>query len=195
MSKHDRPRNWLTVFYSVVLAIFAIVLVFAFATQGDEPAAQNNGDTLGQETGETFTEYEARAEQSLSAAPATEAAFGLVTFAEPLDADEAAEALSDIERISAITLGPIAPHDVPEPVDGEDRSDVFSRELERLGLPEEISGVVVYDTGESLRKLARDPAVATVEVLPPDAVWGTFGTRSVEVPSGSSAASGVAWAW
>jgi len=84
------------------------------------------------------------------------------------------------------------PADRPEPIAGEDRADVFQRELDRIGAslagignvptPELIDAAVVRDNGEVLRTLSERERIATVETLPADAAWGRFGVRPVEIP-------------
>lgn len=170
---------------------FAGFLVLAFLDDATSRPVAPNGDMLGTEAGESFEDYSARAAESLAAA--TDPAYALITFAEPLTPAEAAEVLEPLDRVNALVVALAPPFALPEPVDGETRADVFDRELGRIGdsltgignvpVPERVDAVVAHDTGDTLRVVATDDAVDTIEVLPPDAAWGRFGVRPVQVPN------------
>lgn len=176
----------------VALVVLAGVLVFAFFDDATHRPVPPQGDMLGADSGESFTAYAARAEASLIDAPADQRAFSLLTFTQALTPAEAAEVLEPVGRVNAMVIALAAPFDLPEPIAGETREDVFQRQLDRIAdslagvgnvpVPELIDAVVVYDTGEVLRQVAADPAILTAEVLPPDAAWGRFGLRPVSVP-------------
>lgn len=178
-----------------VVAILALIMVVLVLSQDDRTSRpmDPNGDLLGQDSSENLEQYLVRAEESLAAAPAEETAFALTTFTEPADPETAAAALAGVTRVSAMMLLSAAPISLPEPVAGMDRADVFNLHLDRVDhslsgigevrAPREINSVVVWDTGESLRDLAETPEVLAVEVLPPDASWGRFGVRPVDVES------------
>ena len=75
----------------VAVGIYAVGL----ATPATPPTIQ--GDTLGIEPGESWSEYEGRAGASIS--QSSEPAFGLVTFARPLSPSEAAAAVESLSLI------------------------------------------------------------------------------------------------
>lgn len=189
--KADTWRRILAV--GAVLALIVVVLVLSQDDRTNKPM-DPNGDLLGQDRSESLTEYLARAEESLAAAPAEEPAFALTTFTEPADPQTAAEALTGVTRVNAMILLSAAPIPLPEPTNDMDRTDVFNLHLDRIDhslsgvgevrAPREINSVVVWDTGESLRELTEEPEVLAVEALPPDASWGRFGIRPVNVGAG-----------
>lgn len=168
------------------------VLVLAFLDDATHKPVPPQGDMLGTESGENFAAYARRAETSLIDAPADQPVYALVTFAEPLTPQRAGVVLESLERVNAMIVAMAAPFALPEPVAGEGRADVFQRELDRIGdslqgvssvpVPELLDAVVVRDNGEVLRTLSAADDIATIEVLPPDAAWGRFGVRPVEVP-------------
>ncbi|WP_053070977.1 hypothetical protein [Corynebacterium pilosum] len=145
------------------------------------------------EQGESFTDYAARADESLRALNDEDAHhFALVTFTEPLEAEPAGEVTEPVGRVNAMVIADAHPRPLPEPIDGENRSDVYARELDRVAtaladvpMPEPINtlnGVVVWDYPAALRALDDDPHVAAVEALPADAQWGRFGVSPVVMP-------------
>ncbi len=187
----DRPDTIRKVL--AVLAVIALLVLLVVASFDDRTAKPMppNGDMLGMDAGETLAEYRERAAGTLAAAPADEEAFALVTFTGPLAPVEAARVLAPVGRVNALIVDLASPFDLPEPVAGETRVDVFERQLGRIGdslagignvpTPEEFDAVVVWETGDVLREVAAAEPVAAVEVLPPDAAWGRFGVRPVQV--------------
>lgn len=180
-----------------IVAILAVValggaLVLAFLDDATHKPVAPQGDMLGTESGESFSAYVARADASLAAADGP--AYALVTFAQPVEPARAAEVLEQVGRVNAMIVASASPFPLPEPIAGETREDVFQRELDRIAyslagigdvpVPERIDAVVVRDGGDVLRAVAARPEVVTVEVLPPDAAWGRFGVRPVDVPAG-----------
>ena len=123
------------------------------------------GDQRGPDNGESAREYEQRAQASLE--EADEPAFALITFASPLDPADAADLLEDVRRVNQIIVADKAPISVGEM---PDRTQVFGSEP--------LIAVVVWEGGNTLRSLVTDPRIATIDVLPPDAMWGTFGVRT-----------------
>ena len=176
------------------LAVVALLgtLTLAFFDDATHRPVPPQGDMLGTETGEPFTAYAERAEQSLLDAPADQPVYALVTFTDPLTPEEAGAVLDNVERVNAMLVELAAPFPLPEPIEGEDRTDVFQRELDRIGaslqgvttvpVPERLDAVVIRDNGNVLRLLSEAPQVATIEALPADAAWGRFAVRPVEVP-------------
>lgn len=180
----------------LVIAVVAVVALLAglwWASRDDatsQPPAIN-GDLLGQ-VDMSYDEYVQHAAQTLAEAPEEEKAFGLVTFAEPLTASQAEEATAGLGRVNAMLIGLSAPMPLPEPVDGATRAEVFERQfgliagsLAGIGdvpVPHELTAVIAWDDPEAFRALAWDGRIAAVEMLPPDAAWGNFGVRPVEVP-------------
>ncbi|WIM66957.1 hypothetical protein QP027_07390 [Corynebacterium breve] len=186
MSSFDRAR----VSFAVGAVAFFIGLIVLLGMRTPPPPLIN-GDQLGQDPGESFSAYEQRAEDSLAALRGEENSFALVTFAQPLGPDDAAEVLEPVGRVNAMTVASAPARSLPEPTSGETRADVFTRELDRIAAslsgignvptPDTFNGVVVWDVPDVLRMLDDDPAVATVEALPPDAAWGLFGVSPVVV--------------
>lgn len=176
-----------------VVAVFALLAVFVLATRDDatsQPPAIN-GDMLGQ-VDMNYDAYVEHAAQTLAAAPEGEKAFGLVTFAEPLTAAQAGELTAGLGRVNAMLVGFSAPMPLPEPVGGATRAEVFERQfgavadslagIGNVPVPRQLTAVVAWDDPEAFQALAGEGRVAAVEMLPPDAVWGNFGVRPVEVP-------------
>lgn len=189
-----RVDNWRKILAVVcAVALIAVVLVLSQSDRTSRPMAVN-GDALGQDSGESLSDYLARAKESLAAAPADEAAFGMITFEEAMDPAAAAEVLSELARVNAMVMLSASAISIPEPVEGETREDVFNRQLDRIDdslagignitAPREINGVVAWDDGDVFRVVSADPAVLAVEVLPPDAAWGRFGVRPVSGATG-----------
>lgn len=188
MSDHQIDRTRKIVAVVALLLLAGVIVALSFSDRTAKPMAIN-GDVVGRDSGEPLDDYIARAEASLEEAPAEENAFALVTFPTALGSADASAVLEDIGRVNAMILLSAAPISLPEPIVGETREDVFDRHLDRLqrsvegigeiSTPREINSVLVWDDGEALRDLSSDPAVLTVEVLPPDAGWGHFGVRPV----------------
>lgn len=170
-------------------AVIAMVGLIVFALFDDATSRPMSlaGDQLGPDAGETFEDYHARAEDTLADAAPGENVFALVTFAQPLSAGQAGELLGDMERVNTMIIGLAVPRALPEPIDGATRADVFAHELDLIaasldGAPTQLTAVTAWDDPEAFRRLANDPAVAAVEVLPSDAMWGNFGIRPAEPP-------------
>lgn len=188
MSDHQIDRTRKIIAVAALLLLLGVIIALSFSDRTAKPMAIN-GDVLGRDSGEPLEDYIARAEDSLEAAPSDENAFAMVTFPTALGPADASATLEDIGRVNAMILLSAAPISLPEPVAGETREDVFNRHLDRLqrsfegigeiSAPREINSVLVWDDGAALRDLSTDPAVMSVEVLPPDAGWGHFGVRPV----------------
>ncbi|MDO5511241.1 hypothetical protein [Corynebacterium sp.] len=165
------------------------VLVIAFFDDATHKPVAPQGDMLGTELDESFQAYSERAETSLLDAPEDQPVYALVTFTTGLSPAASGEVLENVHRVNAMIVAMAAPFPLPEPIAGEDRGDVFQRELDRIGdslqgvpSPELIDAAVIRDNGDVLRSLSEHEEVATIEVLPADAAWGRFGVRPVEVP-------------
>lgn len=188
MSDHQIDRTRRIVAVLALLLLIGVIIALSFSDRTAKPMGIN-GDVLGRDSGESLDDYITRAEASLEVAPSEENAFAMVTFQTALGAADASATLGDIGRVNAMILLSAAPISLPEPVAGETREDVFTRHLDRLqrsfegigeiSAPRVINSVLVWDDGASLRDLATDPTVLSVEVLPPDAGWGHFGVRPV----------------
>ncbi|MDR7329719.1 hypothetical protein [Corynebacterium guangdongense] len=175
-----------------VLAALGVVVYALVEALAWSPAPGRNGDMLGQDSGESYLQYQQRAAESLAGAPADEDVYALITFARPLEAAEAGVETEHLDRVNAMVVGMAAPYPLPEPVAGATRADVYTaqlgmiaRQLSGIGdvpVPYQLTAVVARDDGETLRALAHAERVATVETLPPDAAWGWFGVSPVEVP-------------
>lgn len=173
-----------------ILALVVVVAVLSFSDRTAKPM-QINGDMLGQDSSETAAEYAQRAAASVAEAPDGEHAYSLVSFAQLLSPADAAELLEGIDRVNAMIMLSAPAMDLPEPIAGETREDVFNRQimlvdaqLSGIGnvrAPAELNGVVVWETPEKVRHLAENPLVFSVETLPPDAAWGGFGVRPVDI--------------
>lgn len=167
----------------VAVAVLTGLLAALISLLGDatrfEPVPR--GDQLGQETGESFREYTARADDSVSAAPAAEPVFALVTFADVLAPAEASKVLEPFARVNAVTPAEAAPKPAGEPSQGRDRTENI-----QLAAGDQVVGAIVRDTGDVLRTAAHNPGIAALEALPPDAVWGAFGVRPVELEARES---------
>lgn len=177
----------------VLLAVAAVLAIIGglWLASRDDATSQPpaiNGDMLGQDGGESFDAYRDRAAETLDRAPEGEDAFGLVTFAEPLAAEQAGEVTAALGRVGAMLVGLSSPMSLPEPVAGSTRAEVYSRQFDRIAsvgdapAPHQLTAVVAWDDPEAFRAARVDERVAAVEMLPPDAVWGNFGVRPVEVP-------------
>ena len=166
----------------VVLGVTAI----GVRTPAQQPGVQ--GDMLGPQPGEQMANYVARAEVSLQDAGA-QPAYALVTFDAPCDPATAAQLVRIVARVDALLLVDAPAYPIPEPTGDEDRADVFAREAQRAtqraqtnGVtlsPVSIGAVVVHAPGEDLRAIAEQEGVRAVEVLPTDAIWGTFGITAI----------------
>ncbi len=184
-------RRLVLVSLAVVAALGVLVYALVEALAWS-PAPGRNGDMLGQDSGESYAQYEQRAAASLAEAPADEDVYALITFARPLEAAEAGVETGHLDRVNAMIVGLAAPYPLPEPVDGASRADVYAAQFEMIGrelsgigdvpVPYQLNAVIAHDDGDTLRALSHAERVATIEVLPPDAAWGWFGVSPVEVP-------------
>ena len=165
-------------FTAGLVLVVGALLIGAVALLGSRTGVDPvpHGDQLGQEAGESFDDYAARAASTLDSAPADEPAFALVTFSRELTPEQASAVLEPVARVSAVAAAGASPEPVGEPAAGRDRTEIF-----RIAVGEKIVGAVVRDTGRALRFAAADERIAAVEVLPPDAVWGAFGMRPVDI--------------
>lgn len=179
-SRFDSGRK-LVAIVSLCALILAVVVMSA-DDRVSKPMAIN-GDSLGLDSGETIEQYQGRAQESLDSA--TDEAFALITFTTPVGPEGAASILEPVTRVNAIILGGSVPRAIPEPTGTETRGDVFARSLAHINAtmdgraPMLIDAVVAFDSGPHLRAVAQQGDVLSVEVLPPDAVWGRFGVRPV----------------
>ncbi|MBP3087941.1 hypothetical protein EML15_02055 [Corynebacterium sp. sy017] len=163
---------------TVALVLFCVVGIIV-GEQKYDGTPPVNGDMVGQEEGETLSEYVQRAAQSL--AHAQQPAFAFVYFRTPVTAHEAAQVVENaqITRVNAAitVIGSIA--ELPEPSAGVSRQQLLEQQLKMRGYVDSIRGFIVYDDGDSLRQLAKNEAVLSIEVLPEDARWGFFGIRPI----------------
>lgn len=181
-------RRSLAAFLVGVALVAAVVAGIWLLGAKAVPEPRPLGDQLGPDLGESFAEYSARSADSLAAAPSDEPAFALVTFAQPQRPADAAAALRSVSRVNAVVAPEASPEPVGESADGPaGREHVFRNALSEFPEGTRIVSVVVWDTGDVLRTLSEGHegneknAVAVVEVLPPDAVWGSFGVTPLEV--------------
>lgn len=177
-----------------ILTLLTVVAVLSFSDRTAKPM-QLNGDVLGQDSSETSAEYLQRASESVANAEDGEQAYSLVTFTQPLSPSEASNLLEGIGRVNAMVMLSAPAMDLPEPIAGETREDVFNRQIKLVDAqlsgigdvhaPGELNGVVVWDIPQKVRVLSESSLVYSVETLPPDAAWGSFGIRPVDT-SGTS---------
>lgn len=197
-----------TYLISLLCVAVLIITLGVMATTERVSKPQNiNGDVVGPEQSESISDYVSRADKSLADA-ATETQsyvdnhpddpkpkfWALVTFNRPGDANVAAQAVTDVTglRVASMVVGAVVTRDLPEPISGAQRLDVFTREMERLrassGLalndPQmQITGVMIYGDIDMLKAVRQRADVAAVETLPMDAVQGRFGVRTRLVES------------
>ncbi|ALC06316.1 hypothetical protein CDES_09655 [Corynebacterium deserti GIMN1.010] len=172
-----------------ILTLLTVVAVLSFSDRTAKPM-QLNGDVLGQDSSETSAEYLQRASESVANAEDGEQAYSLVTFTQPLSPSEASNLLEGIGRVNAMVMLSAPAMDLPEPIAGETREDVFNRQIKLVDAqlsgigdvhaPGELNGVVVWDIPQKVRVLSESSLVYSVETLPPDAAWGSFGIRPVD---------------
>lgn len=163
-----------------VIALVAVVIALGGKDWVSKPT-NLNGDTLGQQSGESLPDYLVRARTSLEAASGTE--FALVTFSRPLSSQEAGALLDDenLRRVNAAIPEASVPVALPEPTAGKSRAEVLAQQLALAHAEDLLGGVVVYSDADSLRALASHEGVLAVESLPEDAAWGRIGVRPVEL--------------
>ncbi|SPJ41136.1 hypothetical protein CHUV2995_01947 [Corynebacterium diphtheriae subsp. lausannense] len=173
MDSFDRRRIVVALLSIAVLMLGVMVLS---ASDKTAKPMNMNGDQLGRNRDETSQDYANRAQKSLEMA--SEPAFALVAFPRLIDANTAGDIAekAGIMRVNAVLLGRGPALDLPEPTGNANRGRVISEQCRmRGGDPETIAALVVYAPGDQLRRVAASKRVATVEVLPPDAVWGRIG--------------------
>ncbi|MDO5098846.1 MAG: hypothetical protein Q4D85_08805 [Corynebacterium sp.] len=178
MDTIDRWRVAIAGFSCVVL--LAAVAVLSGSDRVAKPM-RINGDSLGQETSESFDEYVRRATESIASAQSNGDYIGyaLVTFRPAQSAQVAGAVVGNIARVNAIQIPDNPVVGIPEPVHTS-RADQIVQQLHIHNLPaDKITGVVVRDRISALARLSHDPAVAAVEILPPDAAWNQFSVRPV----------------
>lgn len=178
-----------------VVAILVLVFVVILAAQDDatDKPMNINGDVLGQDSEESWEEYQRRAWSTFDDAEAGEESFGLITFSEPLTAGQAGAVTSTLGRVNAMLVGMSSPMPLPEPVAGAERKDVFAQQFDYIAhslrgigdvpAPYELTAVIAYDTPEAFGRVANNRWVVAVELLPPDAAWGNFGVRPAQPPN------------
>ena len=163
------------------------------------------GDHLGPHTGQTSAEYQQHADESLAAAlqrAPTSSAYAMLSLTTPLAAAEAGELFADLQRVGTIITHDGQILATPEPAVSASRGEIFQTTLAAAlataltdsartdtaatgsasattavaphDLPQ-ISAVIAFESPENLALLAENPAIATIEVLPADAVWRQFG--------------------
>ncbi|MEJ5927433.1 hypothetical protein WG915_02245 [Corynebacterium sp. H128] len=159
------------------LLIIGAVIMASFDDRTSKPMLKN-GDVLGQDTGESYSQYQQRADHSLVGASGT--SWAMITFAEPLPAEHAGALVEQLhlKRVSGVVFADEKPQALPEPVAPETRIEVFERWTPPA---KNIVGVIAYDDAELFRGLADNPQLGAIEVLPQGAAWGRFGVRPVAV--------------
>lgn len=182
-------RRW---FGGLILVVVLGVFGYALVDDATSRPMAVAGDQLGQDPGESFSNYRNRAAATLDDAESGENVFALVTFSEPLTAGRAGELLDEVERVNTMIVGMSHPTALPEPVGSATRADVFSHHFDLIAdsldgigevpAPYQLTAVTAWDDPEVFRVLGDAEEVAAVEVLPPDAMWGNFGIRPAAPP-------------
>ena len=167
---------------AVVSVAALVVLITATAGQHHTPPPRLVGDELGRDNDETLTDYVQRAQHGFSTAAPGDEVYALVTFRQPLTAQAAGAVVQNIARVNAFEVGFAPVVGIPEPVKGVNRGDslVHHITLKQMN-PLDVRGLVVHDSVEKLHVLAKNSKVLAIEVLPPDATWGSFSVRPVNV--------------
>lgn len=159
-----------------ILAFILLLVVFLAGACGPGPTQSLQGDQLGPDPEESAQEYQQRAAQTLE--DARKETYALVTFNPAVDAATAAAAVEGAQRASAlITQEDFVPIEIPEPIEGESREDVFHREVGT----EKLNSVIIYDDAKTLSEIAQGADVFAVEASPSDAAWGSFAIRPLMV--------------
>ncbi|APT87167.1 hypothetical protein [Corynebacterium flavescens] len=168
------------------LAGLLLLVVFLFGAFGTHSSTGLQGDRLGPDE-ESRAEYIARAQKQLAEVDADSPTYALVSFDHDLSATETAAAVSPIRRLNAVIIAQSAPLAVPEPIAGEERTDVLDRLFARVSSSlsgvgttpalDKASAVLVWDDGAHLQELADNSLIAAVEPAPADAPWGSFAVR------------------
>ncbi|MEJ4099418.1 hypothetical protein V5S96_03455 [Corynebacterium mastitidis] len=169
---------------ALVLLLGAVLLLGTWASERDREGLPLNGDAVGIEAGESYTDYQRRAQGTLDGAPADQEAYALVVFRDWAAPEQAGPWLEPLARVDAGLIDAVRIRPLPEPVAGSTRSEVLATGIERElaatpGVQPRLSGAIVRDTGERLRAWAAEHGdnLGAVEVLPPDAPWEGFGIR------------------
>ena len=184
--KHHNLRQAL----AALLTLLALVVLVGLVPNSEKETAEKipQGYALGPEPGEDYTEYARVANNSLREAGMSKV-FGLVVFNQPLSPQQVDELVpAGWGRVNAIIATGTQPLETPEPVPGASRADVIQRTLDNataghtdLTAPRTLDAIVAYAPGETLRTLGENPAsskfIKSVELAPPDAVWGHVGIR------------------
>lgn len=190
-SGQTKTSGWAIAGACLLMVVLLAVMLAAGIRATSSTSWHGNGDSVGQQNGESFAAYVDRADVSLANAPEDDEAFALITFPQAVDVETAADLLSPLQRVSAVVPAELAPVAIPEPVAGATRADVFRTAFERMSARAALSGltsvdptivsVVVWDTGGELRALREDAgeSIAAIDVLPTDAYWGGFGVLPV----------------
>ncbi|MDN5903016.1 MAG: hypothetical protein ACTIA3_00925 [Corynebacterium casei] len=157
-----------------IFVFMLLLIIFLAGACGPGPTQTLQGDQLGPEPEESAQQYQTRA--ATSVVDARNDTYALVTFDGAVDAETAAQAVEGAQRVSSvITQEAFLPVEIPEPIEGETRADVFSRAVG----DEELNSVIVYENGDMLEEISHREGVFAVEAAPDDAAWGSFGIRPV----------------
>lgn len=157
-----------------IFVFMLLLIIFLAGACGPGPTQTLQGDQLGPEPEESAQQYQTRAATSVD--DARNDTYALVTFDGAVDADTAAQAVEGAQRVSSvITQEAFLPVEIPEPIEGETRADVFNRAIG----DEELNSVIIYEDGDTLEEISQREGVFAVEAAPDDAAWGSFGIRPV----------------
>lgn len=170
-----------------MLVISSLVATVLWLAGGSDYARPRPfaGDHLGPQSGQTHAEYRELADDSLAVAlrrAPSENAFSMLGFTTPLSAMQTGELVADLQRVGSIITKEGKILATPEPVAGAMRADAIRTTLAAVNSAE-IIAVIAFDTPTNLAPLTDQPAVHTIEVLPPDAVWSQFGISPPSLPA------------
>lgn len=194
-------------------ALLAVALGLSFWLGSATPVrgARPDGDRLGPQSGQAVAEYLAAAHESLSAAPAGEGRWALISPVVEWTPDDVWNRTAGLERVGRVlvrvripgvatptaTVPPgqslpgvrevneLAAFAQPGLVADTPRGEAIARVTAsrlRAGTPA-VVGVVVFGTGDALRAVAGRPGVRAVQVLPRDGA--RFGVSAL-LPSASA---------
>ena len=167
-------RSWLLV--GGIVLVVAIALGRLSASKADPIA----GDRLGPETGESTSDYAARAAATLDEGP-DEPRWALISLDAPITVEQAL-ATAEGARISQVLFrapnpdGMLVFLSVPDNAEAVRRAPASPPRPTRRSPPTCacVAALLVRADPSTLRTLATHPGVSAVEALPADAVYGRF---------------------
>lgn len=176
----DSIDRWRLIIAALSIVVLVVLSIVSGGNRQTKPPI--NGDALGRDNSETMAEYQQRAVRSLADTPNDAEVYALVTFQKPLTARQAGAVVQDLTRVNAFMVGFTPVVGIPEPIEGVNRGDSLLYQITLKSMnPNDVRSLVVHDNGAKLHAVAANPEVLTVETLPPDATWGSFAVRPVNI--------------